>query len=141
MISSELISEKIFKILKGHGYQVEMFTDEGWIDTNYHQIPSIGLDLVIFDFTDRGEGKTKAELRPDGSTSTQGAAYMEFILYSSNNRINYYRHYTKILDVFASVGGVIRNPNVELLFQSMSLRTFDLTFRMSPYYQGETKII
>ena len=29
MISSELISEKIFKILKGHGYQVEMFTDEG----------------------------------------------------------------------------------------------------------------
>jgi len=44
-------------------------------------------------------------------------------------------------DVFASVGGVIRNPNVELLFQSMSLRTFDLTFRMSPYYQEETKII
>lgn len=44
-------------------------------------------------------------------------------------------------DVFASVGGVIRNPNVELLFQSMSLRTFDLTFRMSPYYEKETKII
>ena len=36
-------------------------------------------------------------------------------------------------DVFSSTQGVVRNPNVEVLFQQMSLRTFDLTFRMSPY--------
>jgi hypothetical protein len=42
-------------------------------------------------------------------------------------------------DVFASVGGAIRNPNVELLFQSMNLRTFDLTFKMSPYDTTDEK--
>ena len=36
-------------------------------------------------------------------------------------------------DVFSSTQGVVRNPNVEVLFQQMSLRTFDLTFKMSPY--------
>lgn len=36
-------------------------------------------------------------------------------------------------DVFGGIGGVIRNPNVELLFQQHDLRTFDLTFKMSPY--------
>ena len=36
-------------------------------------------------------------------------------------------------DVFGGISGVIKNPNVELLFQKMNLRTFDLTFKMSPY--------
>ena len=36
-------------------------------------------------------------------------------------------------DVFAGTQGVVRNPNVEVLFQQMNLRTFDLTFKMSPY--------
>ena len=36
-------------------------------------------------------------------------------------------------DVFGSISGVVRNPNVELLFQKMNLRTFDLTFKMAPY--------
>lgn len=44
-------------------------------------------------------------------------------------------------DVFASVGGAIRNPNVELLFQSMNLRTFDLVFKMSPYHPNDEKNI
>ena len=36
-------------------------------------------------------------------------------------------------DVFGGISGVARNPNMELLFQSMELRTFDLTFKMAPY--------
>ena len=36
-------------------------------------------------------------------------------------------------DVFGGISGVVRNPNVEVLFQSMELRTFDLTFKMAPY--------
>ena len=36
-------------------------------------------------------------------------------------------------DVFGGVKGVVKNPNVEVLFQKMSLRTFDHSFKMSPY--------
>ena len=36
-------------------------------------------------------------------------------------------------DVFSSAKGVIRNPNTEVLFQNMNLRTFDHSFKMSPY--------
>ena len=44
-------------------------------------------------------------------------------------------------DVFGGISGVIKNPNVELLFQKMNLRTFDLTFKMSPYDVEETENI
>ena len=40
-------------------------------------------------------------------------------------------------DIFGGVSGVIRNPNVEVLFQKMNLRTFDLTFKLVPYNQEE----
>jgi len=40
-------------------------------------------------------------------------------------------------DVFASAKGVIRNPNTEVLFQEMNLRTFDHSFKMSPYSQDD----
>ena len=36
-------------------------------------------------------------------------------------------------DIFGGISGVARNPNVEVLFQKMELRTFDLTFKMAPY--------
>ena len=36
-------------------------------------------------------------------------------------------------DLFAGISGVVRNPNVEVLFQNMELRTFDLTFKMAPF--------
>ena len=36
-------------------------------------------------------------------------------------------------DLFGGISGVARNPNVEVLFQSMELRTFDLTFKLTPY--------
>ena len=36
-------------------------------------------------------------------------------------------------DVFGGISGVIRNPNTELLFQKMNLRTFNLKFKLVPY--------
>ena len=42
-------------------------------------------------------------------------------------------------DVFGGISGVARNPNVEVLFQSMELRTFDLTFKMAPYDESDVQ--
>ena len=39
------------------------------------------------------------------------------------------------------MSGVIKNPNVELLFQNMKLRTFDLTFKLAPYNVKEANTI
>lgn len=44
-------------------------------------------------------------------------------------------------DIFGGISGVIRNPNVEVLFQKMNLRTFDLSFKLIPYNEGEAKSI
>ena len=42
-------------------------------------------------------------------------------------------------DLFTGISGVARNPNVEVLFQSMELRTFDLTFKMAPYDENDVQ--
>ena len=44
-------------------------------------------------------------------------------------------------DIFGGISGVIRNPNVEVLFQKMNLRTFDFTFKLVPYNQEEAYAI
>ena len=44
-------------------------------------------------------------------------------------------------DVFGGAKGVIRNPNTEVLFQNMNLRTFDHGFKMSPYNKKDEKNI
>ena len=44
-------------------------------------------------------------------------------------------------DIFGVSQGVIRNPNVELLFEKMTLRTFDHTFKMAPQNQKEEESI
>ena len=44
-------------------------------------------------------------------------------------------------DVFSSVGGVILNPNVELIFGGHDLRTLQLVFKMVPYNLEEAKTI
>ena len=36
-------------------------------------------------------------------------------------------------DLVGGISGVARNPNAELLFQSMEMRTFDLSFKMAPF--------
>ena len=42
-------------------------------------------------------------------------------------------------DLFGGISGVARNPNVEVLFQSMELRTFDLTFKMAPFDENDVQ--
>ena len=42
-------------------------------------------------------------------------------------------------DLFGGISGVARNPNVEVLFQSMDLRTFDLTFKMTPFDESDVQ--
>ena len=42
-------------------------------------------------------------------------------------------------DVFGGISGVARNPNMEVLFQSMEVRTFDLTFKMAPYDEKDVE--
>ena len=42
-------------------------------------------------------------------------------------------------DLFGGISGVARNPNVEVLFQSMELRTFDLTFKMTPFDENDVQ--
>ena len=44
-------------------------------------------------------------------------------------------------DIFGGISGAIRNPNVEVLFQKMNLRTFDLSFKLVPYDDGEALTI
>ncbi len=44
-------------------------------------------------------------------------------------------------DLFGGISGVARNPNVEVLFQSMELRTFDLSFKLAPFDDQDAKRI
>ena len=46
-----------------------------------------------------------------------------------------------INDVLGGIGGVILNPNVELLFTGFELRTFGLNFKMSPRNEKEARHI
>ena len=36
-------------------------------------------------------------------------------------------------DLFGGISGVARNPNVEVLFQNTEMRTFDLSFKLTPF--------
>lgn len=44
-------------------------------------------------------------------------------------------------DVFGGISGVIRNPNTEILFQKMNLRTFNLKFKLVPYNANDVAAI
>lgn len=44
-------------------------------------------------------------------------------------------------DVFGGIAGVVRNPNTELMFQKMKLRTFNLSFKLTPYSAKESDSI
>lgn len=44
-------------------------------------------------------------------------------------------------DVFGSISGAILNPNTELLFQSVDMRNFQLTFKLVPRNETESEII
>jgi len=86
--------------------EVVVNSDIGFLLEEIDTKNSVSFDLVMTDFVDRGEGKAKLEKRPDGTFESTAQSYMEFTLYSSNNQVAFSRKYTKIIDVFASVGGV-----------------------------------
>jgi hypothetical protein len=70
MISSETIADRIFKILKGNGYNLELFTDEGQSTVNAEEarrfyVPSEYL-MVNLDETD-----SRREIRVSISSGTQ----------------------------------------------------------------------
>jgi hypothetical protein len=44
-------------------------------------------------------------------------------------------------DVLGGIGGVILNPNAELLFSGFELRNFGLNFKMAPRSEAEAKVI
>lgn len=44
-------------------------------------------------------------------------------------------------DIFGSISGAILNPNAELLFQSVDMRNFQLTYKLVPRNDDETKDI
>lgn len=44
-------------------------------------------------------------------------------------------------DIFGSVGGIVLNPNTELLFQGFDLRTFTLSFKLVANEQADTTSI
>jgi hypothetical protein len=73
---------------------------------NFETQESYAFDSVMSDTIDRGYGKTKSTKNTDGSVSDQSASFIEFNLYSSNKENIYTRKYTKIIDVFADVGGI-----------------------------------
>lgn len=93
------------KIVNMFFRESQVRTDKGLVREIFEIKSSVAFDSVMTDFYDRGEGKTKEELRPSGATESVPQSFIEFALFSSNNRIILTRKYSKILDVFANVGG------------------------------------
>jgi hypothetical protein len=46
-----------------------------------------------------------------------------------------------INDVLGGIGGVVINPNAELMFTGFEMRSFGLEFKMTPYNEQEAKVI
>lgn len=69
MISSETISEKIFKTIKGQGYSIEMFTDDGKYTIDPEEARRFYLP-EIFMMVNLDENDTKRELKVSISAGT-----------------------------------------------------------------------
>jgi hypothetical protein len=94
------------KLVSIYFRDVVVNTDVGFLQEVYDEKHSVNFDLVMTDFIDRGEGKAKVEKRPDGTEESTAQSYIEFTMHSSNNQIVFNRKYDKMIDVFASVGGI-----------------------------------
>lgn len=95
------------KIANIYFRETKVKTDKGFISENFDVKTSVTFDGVLTDFLDRGEGKSEVEVRPGGGEEKEvPASFMEFTCFSSNNQIVFTRKYSKIVDVFANVGGV-----------------------------------
>ena len=61
---------------------------------------------MIIDTIDRGAGKKKVEFSPNGISESVDQSFIEFTFYSSNNKLIFERRYSKLVDVFANIGGI-----------------------------------
>lgn len=94
------------KIVNIYFKEVLVETDVGPLLEKFEKNSTIAFDSVFVDTLDRGSDATIKEKRPDGTTTTKTAPLIEIYLYSSNNQLVYTRKYSKIVDVFADVGGI-----------------------------------
>lgn len=128
-------SQSTTKMISLYFKEVEVQTDKGLFMESMETKGSMSIDSVLIDTLDRGFGATSEEqepvenkglqnqpkpsnriLQPGGAPAPTGtksptrttvsASYIEFYLYSSNNKLIFTRKYTKIVDVFASIGGI-----------------------------------
>lgn len=86
--------------------EVEVNTDKGLVFESLETKTSLSLDNLIIDTLDRGSGKTKTEKTKNGISESVAQSFIEFNLYSSNNKLIYHRTYSKIIDIFANIGGI-----------------------------------
>lgn len=90
--------------------EVEVNTDKGLVFENIETKTTLSLDNIIIDTLDRGSGKTRYEKDPNGGIGDAKVAvpqsFIEFNLYSSNNKLIFNRQYSKLVDVFANIGGI-----------------------------------
>lgn len=91
-------------------------TDVGMLAEMFDVQSSVTFDAVLTDFLDRGEDKKNPRLGVNGQSSEVPSSFMEFNLFSSNNQMIFTRKYTKILDVFANVGGVAEVIGFVIIF-------------------------
>lgn len=94
------------KIINIYFKEVVVETDVGKVLEDFEIQKSISYDSVFLDSLDRGDDAEVQEKRPGGATEIKIAPLIEIFLYSSNNQLVYTRKYSKIVDVFADVGGI-----------------------------------
>lgn len=93
--------------------EIEVETDQGLFWSNISTNTSVTTDKIVSDAKERAVFETeKRNIKsgpPGQKTSTESekaVPYINFVLYSSNSKITYTRSYEKLLDIFASIGGV-----------------------------------
>lgn len=94
------------KLVNMYWKEVEVNTDKGLIIENIDTQTTLSLDSIIIDTLDRGTGKKKTEKTPNGISEPVAQSFIEFTLYSSNNKLIFERKYSKLVDVFANIGGI-----------------------------------
>lgn len=105
------------KLVNMYWKEVEVQTDKGILYENIEIIKSLSLDSTYIDTLDRGANKKANEVTVKGQPpGPVDQSYIEFNLYSSNNKVIFVRKYTKIVDVFANIGGLVEIFGFVIMF-------------------------
>lgn len=79
---------------------------KGIFSDSEETIESVSLNDVLTETTTRIPGRSDIEYTVNGKTEARSANYMTIRLQSSNSEYTITRSYTKLIDVFADVGGI-----------------------------------